>query len=218
MKIYKDPKFVAEKILCGNVFVIQVDTVFGLVCRGDDEKLMKKVENIKHRDHLSFGFFVRDINVAKKYVKINDKQGECFYKCFPGFFTLIFEATDYALKTIPTNGFGEKEVYDCNTKNKKIIKTLGLRVPKSSFCIEMMRYIDIPLLATSANISKQKTATSFDEIDKTILNSVYGCYYDKSIDIAGKSSTIIDLYDVNKPNIIRSGSGDVNILKNIIKI
>lgn len=181
----------------GGVVLMQVDTVFGLICRSDIETSIVRIEQIKHRDHPSFGLFVRNFKVANKYAIFNDKQKQLFEKLFPGFFTLIVEANDYAKTIIPSRVFGKN-----NNKT-----TIGLRVPNNDFCLKILDFFDVPLIATSANISKQPTATSFEKIDKSITSSVDAIYLDKYSTIAGLSSTIIDITDINNIKILRQGSG-----------
>lgn len=193
-----------KTLLCNKVILLQTDTVFGLVCKGDSLTATNSVEKIKHRDHPSFGYFVKNLHMAKKYVKINNElQEQMFDKVFPGYFTLIFEATNFALATLPPQAFGI---------NKENHKTLGIRIPNNDFCLKLLndKRITFPLLATSANISKQKTPITFEDIDKDILTQVDGIFYDKNITMAQKSSTIIDLSDGENIFVIREGSGSMN--------
>lgn len=193
-----------ESLLCNKVILLQTDTVFGLVCKGDSLIATNSVEKIKHRDHPAFGYFFKNLNMAQQYVKINnERQIEIFNKAFPGYFTLIFEATDFALNTLPPQAFGI---------NKENHKTLGIRIPNNDFCLKLLndKRITFPLLATSANISKQKTPITFEDIDDKILKQVDGVFYDKNIKMAQKSSTIIDISDGKNISLIREGSGIIN--------
>ncbi len=193
-----------ETILCNKVILLQTDTVFGLVCKGDSLIATNSVEKIKNRDHPAFGYFFKNLNMAQQYVKINNElQEQIFNKVFPGYFTLIFEATDFALGTLPPQAFG---------KNKQNHKTLGIRIPNNDFCLRLLndKRITFPLLATSANISKQKTPIVFEDIDKEILKQVDGVFYDQNIKMAKKSSTIIDLSDGKNIVVLRDGSGIIN--------
>lgn len=194
----------------GGVALLQVDTIFGLICNGADDDAIKKIENIKNRNKPAFGFFVKDISVACKYVKFNQIQEDCFNKVFPGYFTLILEANDNAIKSIPQRALGEKIV------NNIKIKTMGLRVPKNDFCLKLLEYFDYPLVATSANISGQNTATKFEEINENIIEQADVVYYNNQVPIAGLSSTIVDITDVDNSKIIRNGSGDINLLKDFL--
>lgn len=201
-------------VICNEgVCLLQVDTVFGLICKGDSVIATDRIKKIKHRDHKSFGYFVKDLNMAKKYVVIdNYKKQKYFQSVFPGYFTLIFKATKFAIETMPESAFG------LNKDNKK---TLGIRIPKNDFCLDVLndKRINFPLLATSANISKSSTPTRYQDIDVEILQSVDEVYYDKNINTVGKSSTIIDLSCDDDYKIIREGSGRINcaILDDLFK-
>ena len=197
---------VVDTIRSGGVALIQVDTIFGLICNGLNNKAIRKIENIKQRNKPSFGFFVRDIDVATKYAKMSELQKKCFQTVFPGYFTLILPASKLAVSTLQERTLG-------NVGDKK---TIGLRIPKNDFCLNLLKHFDTPLVATSANISGQKTAKSFKEIDQKIVSSVDIIYHDENTKIAGLSSTIIDIVSTNHCKIIRQGSGDINILKELI--
>lgn len=205
MKYINNVDEITEYLIEEKVLLMQTDTVFGLVCRGDSEQATKRVEDIKQRDHNAFGYFFRDINMAEKYVKIDTEQKKnIFKKVFPGFFTLIFEATDYAMKILPNQAFGI---------NKIGKKTLGVRIPDNKIILKAMQKTDIffPLLATSANISKHPTPTSFESIDEQIINRVDAIVYDKNVKHNAFNSTIIDL-STDKIEVIRKGSGDLSLI------
>ena len=197
-----DVREVVKIIKLGGVILMQVDTIFGLICRSDMETSIARIEKIKHRDHPSFGLFVRNFEIANKYAIFNSKQKQLFEKLFPGFFTLIVEASDYAKTIIPPRVFGKN-----NDKT-----TIGLRVPDNNFCLKVLDFFDIPLIATSANISGQPTATSFDKIDKSITSSVDAIYVDKHSIIAGLSSTILDITNIENIQILRQGSGKISYI------
>ena len=208
MFLYKNKNTSFDKIVNAilnlKICLLQTDTVFGLICRGDSETATKKIEDIKHRVHKAFGYFVRDLKMAEKYVVIdNDKKRQYFQSIFPGYFTLIFEATDFAIKTMPKNAFGI---------NKNGKKTLGIRVPKNDFCLQILndKRITFPLLATSANISKQATPIRYEDVDEEIIKAVDCVYHDDNVNLVGKSSTIIDLSCDDGYTIIREGSGIIN--------
>jgi len=196
-------KHIVDVIRNGGVVLMQVDTIFGLICDGLNNEAISKVENIKHRIKPSFGFFVRDVDVAKKYAIMSDVQEKCFKTVFPGYFTLILPASVFSIKNLESRTLGEVNG----------VKTIGLRIPKNDFCLQVLDFFKTPLVATSANISGKKTATKFEEIDNEIINSVDAVYYDKNISIAGLSSTIVDITDIRNYKVIRNGSGNIDVFK-----
>ena len=192
-------------IINEGVCLLQTDTVFGLICRGDSDKATNRIINIKQRKHNAFGYFVKNMKMAKKYVKIEtEMQNNLFRRAFPGYFTLIFEATDVAINTLPEVGFG---------MNKNGKKTLGIRIPKNDFSLSLLNddRIKFPILATSANITRHMSPTKFDEIDDEIIKNVDIIYYDDNCLMANRGSTIIDLSSDNI-EIVRLGSGLLDII------
>ena len=202
---------IAKIINESGVILLQTDTVFGLVCLGTNEDAIEKIKKIKNRVKPSFGFFVKNLQIAEKYAVFNDIQRQIFNTIFPGHFTLILPATNYAKKTISNTALGTRK------KNEQIITTIGLRIPKNNFCIKLLSNFDVPLLATSANISGQPTATNFTDIPREILQSVDAIYYDQKHSSKNIASTIVDITDINSTEIIRQGSGDINLIDKIIK-
>ena len=225
-KIENDVDAVAKRLLAGEVFLVQTDTVFGLICCADNELAARKIIDIKHRDHPAFGLFVSGVEMAKQYVEMDAEQAEVFNKVFPGHFTLIFKAnistysnTTYRNITINSNTTNRiiSQAFGTKLVENEEIKTLGLRVPKSDFCIEIVSKVGKPLIATSANISGHETAKKIDEIEPSILQSVDGICYDKNVQQNNFNSTIIDLsLGVENARIIRQGSGDMSILTGLI--
>ena len=174
-KIENDTDMVAKRLLEGEVFLMQTDTVFGLICCADNELAARKIIDIKHRNHPAFGLFVSGVDMTKQYVEMDARQEEVFHRVFQGHFTLIFKAnistysnTSYRNITINSNTTNRiiSQAFGTKLIENEEVKTLGLRVPKSDFCIEIVKKVGKPLIATSANISGHETAKKIDEIEE----------------------------------------------------
>lgn len=90
---------------------------------------------------------------------------------------------------------GEKPVADRYSLAYNVVAedgSVGIRIPKMNFCIEMVRRFGRPVVSTSANISGEPTPKSFAEISRQIRDAV-----DYTVDPAlekgatGQSSSII---------------------------
>lgn len=211
MKFSNDSGEIASIIKSGGIALIQTDTVFGLLCLGTEVKAIEKIKAIKHRTKPSFSFFVRDTETAKQYAVLSDIQQYCFNVIFPGHFTLILEATEKTVNLIPNSTLATAD------NNGKQIKTIGIRIPNSDFCRNILTWFDIPLLATSANISGQQTPINFKEIEQNIINAVDVVYYSDKENNTGVSSTIVDIIDIQNIKIVREGSGNIQELLQAIK-
>lgn len=180
----------AEKVLRSNGVVVgPTDTVYGIFCRADNAKSVKKIFKIKKRSaKKAVSVFVKDIAEARKYAYISDSKARFLEKIWPGKVTVIFHHKE-KLPKILTAG-----------KN-----TLALRVPDNKFLLELLSKLNFPLAQTSANISSEPPAKNMEEI-KTYFPDGEATP-DLIIDgneIAGDSSVVID-FTGPKPIVLRAG-------------
>jgi L-threonylcarbamoyladenylate synthase len=50
--------------------------------------------------------------------------------------------------------------------------TIGIRIPKDSFCSDLLKKFKKPIISTSVNISGKKFPNYFKDISESILNQV----------------------------------------------
>lgn len=124
------------------VLMIPSDTIYGLSCRADNLKAIRKVFAIKRRDkNKPLIILVSSLNMAKKYCHINSKQAEVLKKIWSN-----KRPTSVLLK--------HREILP-----KEITASspyLAVRLPKSDFLRKMIRELTVPLVSTSANFSGQE--------------------------------------------------------------
>ena len=70
--------------------------------------------------------------------------------------------------------------------------TIGIRIPNTDFCQELLRESNIPLVSTSANISGKEIPTSIAEIEK-IFSSKVDLFINAGNLPPSLPSTIIDI-------------------------
>jgi L-threonylcarbamoyladenylate synthase len=190
------------------VILAETDTVYGLLCNAESTIAIERLINIKKRTNPVLAVFVSDIDMAKKYAVINNKQEVIFNAIFPGYFTLILEVNSHGLATLDNRIFG------INKNNKK---TIGIRIPKNQNCISLVKEFQKPLVATSANISKVQSASAkLEDVSYEIISQVDSVNFEHNQTI-GLNSTIVDISDENEMHIIRHGSGDMNLIYNVLK-
>ena len=81
--------------------------------------------------------------------------------------------------------------------------TIGIRIPKDSFCSDLLKKFKKPIISTSVNISGKKFPNYFKDISESILNQVdfaVNLRHEEKLDTASK---IIKIKN-NKIIIIRS--------------
>ncbi len=84
-------------------------------------------------------------------------------------------------------------------------ETVGIRIPNHPVAIEVLRQLNSPLAATSANISGNDPNIDFASASKT-LGDKLDLLIDGGGSAIGISSTVVDLTDENEVKILRQGS------------
>ena len=179
----------------GGVIAYVTDTVWGLGCLPDNEKAVKKIYEIKHRDGKKpLILMSNEFYNLLEYVKqpIEKEAQKLIKQHFPGALTLVLEKSEKTPDYI-TSG----------------MPTVGVRIPDNETFANICKNIDGHVLATtSANLSGEPAALSFDEAVKYIGEQVdlvipsYGC------EAKGKASTVAGFKD-GKAVIFRQGEIEI---------
>ncbi len=191
----------AQKLLNKNECVaIPTETVYGLAGNAYSDKACKKIYKIKKRPknnplivhYLNNQILKKDCSFNNDFLKL--------YKVFcPGPITFILD-----LKK--------------NSKISKIVtnkkNTLAVRFPKHRVARNLLKKLDFPLAAPSANPSSKVSAVSSDDVRDDFGNKVkYVLEGGKSS--VGLESTIIDIR--NKPKILRLGGLEISAIERTLK-
>ncbi len=182
------------------VIAYVTDTVWGLGCLPESEKAVKRIYEIKHRDPkkplilMSF-----DIYPLIKYVDNIPKSAQILIKkYFPGALTLVMnksnETPDYITSGLPT---------------------VGIRVPDDEVFADICKSIDTQVLATtSANLSYQPAALTYEQAVEYIGDSVDYVVKDHGLKAQGRASTVAGVFN-DGIKIFRQG--DVVINDDLVK-
>ncbi len=147
-----------EVLNSGGIVIFPTDTAFGIGCRIDAEAAVKRVFDIKKRDYSKpLLALVNSIQMAMQYVEIpDDVQGKLLDKYWPGGLTVFLKCNPEVVPGIVRSG----------------TDSLALRLPDHKEIREIINRVGVPILATSANISGEKTPYSIDEVNKELLSKV----------------------------------------------
>ena len=204
LNIYKpnlaNLKKAKKSIENNNIIAMPTETVYGLAGNAYSEKSVKKIFKLKKRPNYN-PLIVHYQNLSS--LKKDAVYGESFIKLYkalcPGPITFILNK--------------KKSSRICQSVNMKG-KTIAVRFPNHKIAKSLLKILNVPLAAPSANISSKLSPTSaYDVVDeffdkvKIILNG--------GICKIGLESTIIDL--TGKPTILRQGSVTQNTLQIILK-
>lgn len=179
----------AVKILNqGGIVVFPTDTVYGVGCRIDNEKAVKKLFKIRKRPFAkAVPVLVSGISQALKYfLNCPPKIEYLMKKYWPGALTIIYKCKTEKIPKLVRGG-GE---------------TIGLRMPNHKVTLEIIKNVSVPILGPSANFHNFPTPTSFSSLDPNFIK--LADYVIKGEVKLAVSSTVLDC--AQKPfKIIRQG-------------
>ena len=179
---------------------IPTETVYGLAANAYSDLATSKIFKLKKRpknNPLIVHYY--SLEKLKKDCKINQNFIKLYKKFCPGPITFILK-----LKS--------KNKISKNVTNKK--KTLAVRFPKHSLTRKLLKELDFPLAAPSANISTKVSAVSKKDVEEEFGNKIKFILDGGSSKI-GLESTIVNLDP--KPAILRLGAIEVSKINKVLK-
>jgi L-threonylcarbamoyladenylate synthase len=178
----------------GGVLIFPTDTAFGIGCRMDDEKAVARVFDIKQRKRSEAVLVLVDgIKMTEKYVEIpKSVRTKLINKYWPGGLSVFFKTKSGKVPGIVT-------------ANSDI---LAVRWPKHEVMEKIIHEVGIPIIATSANRSGEKTPYKLEDLDEGVVEQVDAVLKGECAD--KKESTVIDTV-VEPWKIIRQGAVEVNL-------
>ena len=183
----------AKKYLNKNCCIgVPTETVYGLAANAYNDLAVKKIFNLKKRPRnnpLIVHYY--DINALKKDCLINDNFIKLFKKFSPGPITYVLQ-----LKK-------DSKISKYVTNNKK---SLAVRFPKHALFKNLLKQLDYPLAAPSANITTKVSAVKAKDVKEEFGNKIK-YILDGGTCAIGIESTIIDL--TGRPSILRLGGLDI---------
>jgi L-threonylcarbamoyladenylate synthase len=172
----------------GKTLLYPTDTVWGIGCDATSEEAVAKVFEIKQRsESKSLVILVDSFDMLQKYIP----------KVSKAVLELLSKTTN------PTT-----IIYDNPVGLAKNVvaadNTVAIRIVQNEFCRELIRMFAKPIVSTSANISGNPTPKSFDEIEKSILDSVDYIVNLQRAAINEKSSTILKVNEKGEITVLRN--------------
>ena len=190
----------AKKILNKNECVaIPTETVYGLAGNAYSDNSCNRIYKLKNRPknnplivhYYNYHNLKKDCNFNKGFLKL-------YRKFCPGPITFILD-----LKT-------KSKISKIATNNKK---TIAVRFPKHPVARSLLKILNFPLAAPSANLSSKVSAVSSADVKEDFGKKI------KYILEGGKSSiglesTIIDLR--KKPRVLRLGGIEISSIQKVL--
>ena len=184
----------AKKYLNNNCCIaVPTETVYGLAANAYVDSAVKKIFNLKKRPKNNpLIVHYQDLDSLKRDCLINDNFIKLYKKFSPGPIT-------YVLK-LKINSRISK-----NITNKK--NNLAIRFPKHKVFKELLKQIDYPLAAPSANMTTKVSAVQASDVKEEFGNKIK-YVLDGGKCSVGIESTIINL--TGEPTILRLGGLDIS--------
>ena len=168
------------------VIAFPTETVFGLGVFYDDESAYHLLNKIKRRrEDKPYTMMLSDVNDISKYAIVNEKYLPLIKKYMPGSLTILVRS--------------KENVPGYVTHNTGII---GIRIPENKEALDLLKFIEKPLLVPSANRADQKPALTDDEVKAIFQDEIKVVVPGKTCQ--GQPSTIVDLTG-DEIKLIRKG-------------
>ncbi|MFC1967251.1 L-threonylcarbamoyladenylate synthase [Chloroflexota bacterium] len=182
--------YAASLLSRGEVIVCPTDTGYALTANALDPKAVLRIFRMKGRVYANpIHVAVHSIKAAERYAYLNQAAEILARRFLPGALTMVLPKKD----VIPSMLVSGKE-------------TVGIRIPDNKIILELAAITDMPLTATSANLSGQPTPYSAGEAMAQLSASTrnIALVLDQG-EISQKGlSTIVDL-TVEPAQLIRQG-------------
>lgn len=185
----KEIQSAEEELLLGHVILYPTDTVWGLGCDAENAKAVRKIFEIKERpESKTMIVLVAGVNMLRRYVKAVPEDFEKLLEQQERPTTFVFsEAQNLPQEVIAQDG------------------TVAVRITKDEFCHKLILQFGGPIISTSANLSGQPTAASFDDVPESIKQRVdYIVSWRQEEKIEAKPSRIIKIEPDGAQTVLRS--------------
>jgi L-threonylcarbamoyladenylate synthase len=187
-KIKKAKKYLNKNYCIG----VPTETVYGLAANAYMDSAVKKIFNLKKRPKNNpLIVHYHDINSLERDCLINDNFTKLYKKFSPGPITYVLK-----LKK-------DSKISKHVTNNQK---SLAVRFPKHALFKNLLKQLDYPLAAPSANIATKVSAVKVKDVEEEFGNKIKYILDGGKCSI-GIESTIINL--IGKPTILRLGGLDI---------
>lgn len=173
---------------CGGAVAFPTETVYGLGVNAYDAKAIENVFAIKGRpnDNPLIVHIHKDYDLFALVTDVPEYAKRLAKAYLPGPLTMIFKSSN---KVCPAVSCG--------------LDTLAIRIPSHIGAQEFLKYLNLPIAAPSANISKHVSPVTAQHV-LSDLGGRIGLILDGGKCNGGIESTVIDCTG-EKPQILRSG-------------
>lgn len=196
---YETIKMAKELLLSSSVIAIPTETVYGLGAVGTDPIAVKKIFEIKGRpaDNPLIAHVHKDYDIKKLVYVEQEYVYDLIKKFTPGPLTMVFNSKGVVCKEAVCGG-----------------QTLAIRIPSHKECQRILREIDMPIVAPSANLSKHTSPVTAQHVYND-LNGKIEMILDGGKCSGGIESTVLDCTE-KVPRILRAGLVTKEMIESVV--
>lgn len=172
----------------GGVVGMPTETVYGLAAVGTDGEAVKRIYEVKGRpsDNPLIAHVHKDYDLEKLVFIEHEYVYKLIKEFMPGPLTLVMKSKGVVCREAVCGG-----------------STLAVRMPSHEGCQKLLRAIDKPLVAPSANLSKHTSPVTAEHVYND-LNGKIPLILDGGKCTGGIESTVLDVTG-KVPRILRAG-------------
>jgi L-threonylcarbamoyladenylate synthase len=174
----------------GGIIIFPTDTAFGIGCRMDDEKAVRRLFTIRKRPETqATSVLTASLKMAEPYLQPVSEEviSKLMKPYWPGGLTIVLQSRIENVSELVRGG----------------TQTLGVRVPDHLTTLEIINGVGVPILGPSANFSGGETPYKFEDLDPELI--ALADYVVPGECHTKKASTVIDC-SVEPWKILRHGA------------
>ena len=174
----------------GNVVVFPTETVYGLGALATNAAAVDRIYDVKQRprDNPLICHFYDSTQIERSGIHIPPLAQVIMDACTPGPISFLLNVPPGSPLTIASGGR----------------PTVLCRIPNHAVALQLLRAVDVPIAAPSANTSGRMSGTRLDMIEADLGDRVAG-YLDGGDSVVGVESTIVDVREKDRVVILRPG-------------
>ncbi|MCA4774363.1 L-threonylcarbamoyladenylate synthase [Wolbachia endosymbiont of Mansonella perstans] len=170
------------------------ETVYALACSALDSVAIKKIYQVKRRSqNKPLSISVSDIYSLTKIAELEKKYFGLINHFSPGPITYILP--------LKNNNILPNEFFK---------GSIGVRIPNHPIAISILNKLKTPIVATSINISGEKSVCKASDIPQSIRQHLSAIIEDDKL-VSGIESTVIDLAR-DKIRVLREGAVSLQVI------
>ena len=145
-----------KRLLRGEVVIFPTETVYGIGSNAENEDAVKLIYKVKKRPfHNPLICHFSNIREIEKNFILKEKDIELAQAFWPGPLTLILKKKK------------ESKINTLVSNNQSLV---GCRIPNNEIALDLIKELDFPLAAPSANIATKTSITSINDLDNELKN------------------------------------------------